>query len=99
MMSKTPLGFSRFAATAALIVVMLSAGMALADGDKQRAAAAKSGSPVLPEEMEVLSDIAVKLLSGNVAKMLKDICGVSTEHLDMCGQDLPWMRISNLHFS
>ncbi len=39
------------------------------------------------------------MISGNVAQMLKDISGISKEHIDDGGQDLPWMRISGLHFS
>ena len=35
---------------------------------------AKSGLPALPQEMDLLSDIAVKLLSGNVTKLLADVC-------------------------
>ena len=42
------------------------------------------GLPALPQEMDLLSDIAVKLLSGNVTKLLADVCadlfsGNSTE--------------------
>ena len=101
---------SRFAATAIVIAVALSAGTALADGEKKVAARGrfaadtaallgtltgegiskiaspanlkreirvvtdKSGLPALPEKVELLSDIAVRLLSGNVAKMLADVC-------------------------
>ncbi len=101
---------SRFATTAIVIVVALSAGTALAGGEKKVAAERKSaantaaflgtltgegiskitnpgtlkreirkttdkaGSAVLPEELELLSDIAVRLFSGNVAKMLADVC-------------------------
>lgn len=101
---------SRFATTAIVIVVALSVGTALADGEKKNAAdgrsaantafilealtgegmgkiaspanlkreirvvANKAGLSALPEKVELPSDIAVRLLSGNVAKMLADVC-------------------------
>lgn len=37
-----------------------------------RPATGQPGSPVLPEEIELVSDIAVRLLSGNVTKLLAD---------------------------
>ena len=73
-MSNARCTVSRVAVTALLIVITLSAGVALADGERSDAAVGKSGPPVLPEEMELLSDIAVRLLSGNVAKLLADVC-------------------------
>jgi hypothetical protein len=39
------------------------------------------------------------MISGNMAEMLKDISGISKEHLDLGGEDYPWIRIPNLHFS
>jgi hypothetical protein len=48
------------------------------------AKSALPGLPALPREIDLLSDIAVKLLSGNVTKLLADVCaelfsGNSTE--------------------
>jgi hypothetical protein len=48
------------------------------------AKSALPGLPALPRELDLLSDIAVKLLSGNVTKLLADVCaelfsGNSTE--------------------
>ena len=39
-----------------------------------RVVTSKSGLSALPEKMELPSEIAVRLLSGNVAKMLADVC-------------------------
>ncbi len=39
------------------------------------------------------------MIAGNMASMLNDIVGVSEEHLDLGGQDFPWIRIANLNFS
>lgn len=39
---------------------------------------------------EALSDT---MIAGNMAQMLKDISGVSREHVDFGGQDFPWVRI------
>jgi PmbA protein len=48
------------------------------------------------EQGQALSE---SMISGNMAEMLKDISGVSKEHLDLGGEDYPWIRIPNLHFS
>jgi PmbA protein len=45
------------------------------------------------------SALSEVMISGNVAEMLKDICGISREHIDMGGEDLPWIRIPGLNFS
>lgn len=39
------------------------------------------------------------MISGNIARMLKDIQAVSRERLDSGSDVLPWLRISGLHFS
>jgi PmbA protein len=39
------------------------------------------------------------MVSGNMARMLRDIVGVSRERIDSGGLLLPWIRIANLHFS
>ncbi len=39
------------------------------------------------------------MISGNVARMLIDVAGVSRERLDTGAFLLPWVRIGNLHFS
>ncbi len=43
-----------------------------------------------------LSEIMV---TGNMARMLRDIAAVSRERIDSGGLLLPWVRIANLHFS
>jgi PmbA protein len=39
------------------------------------------------------------MISGNMARMLKDLLGVSRERLDTGATLLPWLRIGGLHFS
>ena len=39
------------------------------------------------------------MISGNVARMLLDVTGVSRERIDTGAFLLPWVRIGNLHFS
>lgn len=39
------------------------------------------------------------MISGNMAQMLRDITGVSSERIDAGGTVLPWVRVANLHFS
>ncbi|MGM9485945.1 metallopeptidase TldD-related protein [Ideonella sp. YS5] len=39
------------------------------------------------------------MISGNMARMLKDLLGVSRERLDTGATVLPWLRIGGLHFS
>jgi PmbA protein len=43
--------------------------------------------------------LADSMVNGNMSKMLLDISGVSAEHLDYGGEDYPWLRIPNMHFS
>lgn len=39
------------------------------------------------------------MIAGNVAQMLRDVCGVSRERLDTGSECLPWLRVPGLHFS
>ena len=39
------------------------------------------------------------MIAGNMAKMLNNIAGISSEHLDLGTEDFPWIRINNLNFS
>jgi PmbA protein len=39
------------------------------------------------------------MVSGNMARMLRDVAGVSRERIDSGALLLPWLRVSNLHFS
>lgn len=39
------------------------------------------------------------MISGNMARMLKDVLAVSRERLDTGSTALPWLRIGGLHFS
>ena len=39
------------------------------------------------------------MIAGNMAKMLNNITGISSEHLDLGTKDFPWIRINNLNFS
>lgn len=43
-----------------------------------------------------LSDV---MIAGNMAKMLSDIVGISSERMDSGRSWLPWIRVANLHFS
>jgi PmbA protein len=43
--------------------------------------------------------LADTMVNGNMSNMLLDISGVSAEHLDYGGEDYPWLRIPNMHFS
>ena len=45
------------------------------------------------------SALSETMISGNVGQMLQDIVAVSAEHIDSGSEDLPWMRITGLHFS
>jgi len=45
------------------------------------------------------SALSESMISGNMAQMLRDISGVSKEHLDLGSENFPWIRIPNLHFS
>lgn len=39
------------------------------------------------------------MINGNMASMLNDIVSISAEHLDLGGEDFPWIHVRNLHFS
>ena len=39
------------------------------------------------------------MITGNMARMLKDIIAISRERIDTGALRLPWIRIANLHFS
>jgi PmbA protein len=39
------------------------------------------------------------MISGNIAQMLRDVVAVSRERIDTGALRLPWLRVSNLHFS
>lgn len=56
-------------------------------------------SSFLIEDGTVGQALSETMISGNMAQMLKDISGISAEHLDTGSLDLPWIRIPGLHFS
>ena len=43
--------------------------------------------------------LAETMVSRDMAQMLKDIDGISAEHLDYGGQDFPFLGIPGMHFS
>lgn len=45
------------------------------------------------------SALTESMISGNMARMLKEISGISRERLDLGSENFPWIRIPNLHFS
>ncbi len=45
------------------------------------------------------SALSESMVSGNMAKMLQEISGISKERLDLGSENFPWIRIPNLHFS
>lgn len=53
----------------------------------------------LIEDGKVGQALSETMISGNMARMLEDISGISAEHLDGGSLDLPWIRIPGLHFS
>lgn len=53
----------------------------------------------LIENGEAGQALAETMIAGNMARMLRDINGVSKEHLDTGGEDFPWILVPNLHFS
>lgn len=48
---------------------------------------------------ELASALSETMISGNMSDMLRDIVGISSEHLDFGDEDFPWVRVANLHFS
>ena len=53
----------------------------------------------LIENGAVGAALAETMVAGNMAQMLRDISGISTEHVDYGGEDFPWLRIPGMHFS
>jgi PmbA protein len=51
------------------------------------------------EDGKVGTALAETMVAGNMARMLKDISGISAEHIDYGGEDFPWLRIPGMHFS
>lgn len=77
------------------IVGRLSMGMPAANGDFSgviKNSFRIDGGVVGPALSEVM-------ISGNIARMLKEILAVSGERLDTGSTVLPWLRIGGLHFS
>ena len=77
------------------IVGRLSMGMPAANGDFSgviKNSFRIDGGIIGPALSEVM-------ISGNMARMLKDLLGVSRERLDTGAAVLPWLRIGGLHFS
>ena len=48
---------------------------------------------------EIGGALSETMVSGNMARMLLDINGISAEHIDYGGEDFPWLRIPGMHFS
>jgi PmbA protein len=77
------------------IVGRLSMGMPAANGDF---------SGVIKNSFVVVDGtrgpaLAETMISGNMARMLRDLDGVSSERVDSGALLLPWLRIPGLHFS
>ncbi|HSH90929.1 MAG TPA: metallopeptidase TldD-related protein [Ramlibacter sp.] len=77
------------------LVGRLSMGMPAANGNFSgviKNSFLVSGGELGPALSEVM-------IAGNMGQMLRDIVAVSSEVIDSGGTRLPWIRISNLHFS
>ena len=77
------------------LVTRLSMGRPAANGDF-------SGiikNSFIIEDGKVRTALAETMVAGNMASMLLDIDGISEEHIDYGGEDYPWLRIPDLHFS
>lgn len=77
------------------IVGRLSMGMPAANGDFSgviKNSFRIDGGVVGPALSETM-------ISGNIARMLKDVLAVSRERIDSGSTALPWLRIGSLHFS
>ena len=48
---------------------------------------------------EVANALSETMIAGNMADMLMNVVGISSEHLDFGGEDYPWISIAKLHFS
>jgi PmbA protein len=53
----------------------------------------------LIESGEKTDALSETMISGNMAKVLRDIVSISAEHLDLGSSDFPWIRVANLNFS
>ena len=51
------------------------------------------------EDGKVGAALSETMVAGNMAQMLRDISGISAEHIDYGGEDFPWLRIPGMHFS
>ena len=90
----------------AAVVCLLQSSLSAAD---DRLNALVNGTDVTPpvsglqiviiENGEVGQALSETMIAGNMASMLNDIVGISKEHLDLGGEDFPWIRIANLNFS
>ena len=81
--------------TRGALVGRLSMGMPAANGDFS--AVIKNSFSI--ESGTVGPALAETMITGNMARMLRDIAAVSQECIDTGALRLPWIRISNLHFS
>lgn len=77
------------------LVARLSMGMPAANGDF----AGVVKNSFLIERGEVGAPLAETMISGNVARMLRDIKALSAERIDTGEWCLPWMRVAGLRFS
>ncbi|EED36304.1 TldD/PmbA family protein [Luminiphilus syltensis NOR5-1B] len=51
------------------------------------------------EDGAVGEALSETMVAGNMKQMLRDINGISKEHINYGGEDFPWIRIPNMHFS
>jgi PmbA protein len=77
------------------VVGRLSMGMPAANGDFS--GVIKNSFRI--EDGVVGAALSEVMISGNIARMLKEILAVSRERLDTGSTVLPWLRIGGLHFS
>ena len=77
------------------LVNRLSMGQPAANGDFSSVIK----NSFLIENGKLGNALSETMISGNMADMLQNIVGISAEHLDLGGEDFPWIRIKNLNFS
>jgi PmbA protein len=77
------------------LVNRLSMGTPSANGDF--AAVMKNSFAI--NDGKIGTAISESMVSGNMADILKDISGISTESVDFGNEQLPWLRVPNLYFS
>jgi PmbA protein len=77
------------------LVGRLSMGMPAANGDFS--GVIKNSFAI--ERGELGHALSETMIAGNMAQMLRDIVAISREVIDTGARRLPWIRISNLHFS